>query len=79
MAFAKIDRDSMMKLYMAGYTDNEVAKALGCTLQCIYLWRTMEDLPANGSLFAWQKKLIPSEFAKIPPRYRHPKMRELCG
>jgi hypothetical protein len=72
--FYAVDDKKAMELWDKCYTDKEIAKELGCGLSSVIRWRELNDLPGNGYLFKWQMELKPSEFAKIPEKYRDPKL-----
>lgn len=63
------------KMYMDGKNDPEISKDVGVTKQVIKDWRERNDMPGNMGLFSWQTKIKPSEFRKIPEKYRNPRLR----
>jgi hypothetical protein len=40
---------SRMKLYMEGATDTRIAESVGRSINAIYLWRLVRELPPNGT------------------------------
>lgn len=68
------DKKRAYQLWNDGLRDKEIGKILGCSDQVIQNWRLDEDMGANGYIYSWQTSLKPSEFAKIPEKYRNPKL-----
>lgn len=67
---SKIVQERYEKLYLAGMSDGEIAKEFKVTKTTVYKHREKLEWPPNSSLFTWQKSLKPSEYLKIPERYR---------
>lgn len=66
----RFNENEALKLWQDGLIDREIAKQMNCSVQVIKRWRDLNDLPANNSLFNWQDKVEPREFARIPDKYR---------
>jgi DNA-binding CsgD family transcriptional regulator len=69
-----IDEDLAFQLWSEGKVDKEIAETLNVGNAIVQRWRNERDLPSNQGVFSWQKKIMPSEFAKIPEKYRDPKL-----
>lgn len=75
----RIDDKQMMKLYMQGKLDKEIAKEAGCSKALVCEWRKKNGLETNTHIFDWQRELRPSEFAKIPEKYWNPRFKRVSA
>lgn len=51
-----VDYAEMERLYNLVYTDQEIAKALGCAVLTVVNWRKIEDAAPNVVLRKWMEK-----------------------
>ena len=65
-----ISEDVAYRLWEDGLNDEIMAQRMGCGKATVARWREINSLEANGPIFNWQVKLKPSEFVKIPVKYR---------
>lgn len=65
-----INEDVAFRLWEDGLNDEVMAQRMKCGKATVARWREINSLEANGPIFNWQIKLKPSEFMKIPVKYR---------